>query len=297
MLADRFKEYFNFSRKERTGIISLLLLILILWFLPAAFEGEELDIRKLEILEGDVAGFIQNADAVLPPAETADDPPEQEVVYRLFEFDPNTLEREGWLQLGLSAQTITTIENYTSRGGKFYKPEDFKKIFGLKKEEYDRLYPYIRIRKNAKPAKQVEAKQHAVQQPATIEINTADAADLIKLKGIGTVLSKRIVAYRQKLGGFYTVGQLNEVYGLPDSTFQHIRGQLSCDLSGIVKMNINTAHKDSLKAHPYVKYRLADAVIAYREQHGSFKALEELKQVHMVTDEIFEKIKPYLTVE
>lgn len=306
-MANRWTSYFVFSKKERIGILSLLALIVIIWFLPAFFRSKALDAAELELVTNDVAVFHRSrqmmADSLLAAAEK----PDHEELPALFYFDPNRLDRGGWRQLGLPERTITTIENYRARGGRFFKPADFKKIFGLKPEEYDRLYPYIRIEAKA-PEKADPAlrtvrtnTEKPVGQDAAViyplDINAADTGDFRKLRGIGQVLSRRIVAFRQKLGGFYSVDQLAEVYGLPDSTFEQIRHHLECRAEAVEKININTADEVVLKDHPYIKYRLATAVIAYRKQHGVFGKPEDIKKLHLVTEEVFEKIAPYLVAE
>lgn len=299
-MANPFKAYFSFSKKERIGILSMLVLIVIAWFLPAFFSSGELDVEELTILQTDVDSFLVNQHIAEDRIETTPVTDESPIAY--FYFDPNTLNRDGWQQLGLTDRTITTIDNYRTRGGKFYKPEDFKKIFGLKKEEYDRLYPYIRIERNKSESREhvsvsKEQKIVPVVEFLMLNVNTADSTGFRQLRGIGSVLSKRIVAYRQKLGGFYSVDQLTEVFGLPDSTFERIRPHLNCDASDVKRMNINLANVDMLKDHPYIKYRLAAAVIAYRDQHGSFNTLPDLKRVHLVSDEIYERMVPYLALE
>ena len=129
-----------------------------------------------------------------------------------------------------------------------------------------------------------------------VDVNSADTTALIDLPGIGSKLALRIINFREKLGGFYAIEQLKETYGLPDSTFQKIRPFLY--LSGSVKkININTANKDELKLHPYIKWNLCNAIVEYRNQHGLFKTLEDLKRIHAIDETTFSKIAPYLNTE
>jgi competence ComEA-like helix-hairpin-helix protein len=116
------------------------------------------------------------------------------------------------------------------------------------------------------------------------------------LPGIGSKLAVRIVTFREKLGGFYSVEQIGETYGLPDSTFQKIKQYLKLDNSSVKKININTASIDEMKTHPYIKYSIANPIIAYRNEHGAFSKIEDIKKVMAVTDEIYKKIAPYLTL-
>ena len=102
-----------------------------------------------------------------------------------------------------------------------------------------------------------------------VDVNTADTTAFVALPGIGSKLALRIVNFRDKLGGFYSVDQIAEIYGLPDSSFQRIKHLLKLDNPSIKKININTASKDEMKLHPYFKWNLANAIVEYRNQHGT----------------------------
>ena len=131
--------------------------------------------------------------------------------------------------------------------------------------------------------------------PKSIDINRADTTVFIALPGIGSKLASRIVNYREKLHGFHSVEQVAEVFGLADSTFQKIKPWLVINDTVIAKININTANSDDLKT-PYISYNLANAIYQYRLQHGSFTSLEDLKKIMLVSDAVFNKIIPYLTI-
>jgi competence ComEA-like helix-hairpin-helix protein len=136
---------------------------------------------------------------------------------------------------------------------------------------------------------------HAKYNANVVDINAADTTAFIALPGIGSKLANRIVGFREKLGGFYSVNQIAEVYGLSDSVFQQIKPLLQCDAGIIQKININTAGINELKAHPYIKYQVGNAVIQYRLQHGNFVDMDDLKQVHLVTDDLLQKLSPYIS--
>ena len=131
--------------------------------------------------------------------------------------------------------------------------------------------------------------------PKAIDINKADTTVFIALPGIGSKLANRIVTYREKLHGFYSVQQVAEVFGLADSAFQKIKPWLIIKDTLITKININTAGTEDLKT-PYISYNLANAIYEYRMQHGSFTSLTDLKKIMLVNDALFNKILPYLTI-
>jgi competence protein ComEA len=98
------------------------------------------------------------------------------------------------------------------------------------------------------------------------------------------------------LGGFYSVDQIAEIYGLPDSSFKKIKPFLKLESTPFKKFNINTASKDEMKSHPYIKWNLANAIVEYRNQHGNFSSLGDLKNISLITPEVFDKIKFYLVL-
>jgi competence ComEA-like helix-hairpin-helix protein len=105
------------------------------------------------------------------------------------------------------------------------------------------------------------------------------------------------VAFRKKLGGFYSLDQLSETYNLPDSTFEKIKKYLLVNNKAIKKININSSTVDELKAHPYISYAVANAIFQYRQQHGKFNSIDDLKKIMSIDDQLLEKIAPYLSIE
>jgi competence protein ComEA len=314
------KDYLRFTKKDRVGVLTLVTLIIIVALLPyvwpvkkplpaspeeiAALRHEAAQLNsqsaKKEMPGGDA--FSEN----LPATEHF---AKQKPVY--FYFDPNTLDAAGWKRLGLRDKTISTIQHYLDKGGAFKKPEDLGRIYGLFKDDYERLLPWIQIKKeHAAPADNSTPAYANTYQPAhtpanqvkrflaatVVDINTADTSAFIALPGIGSRLATRIVNFRDKLGGFYSVEQVAETYGLPDSTFTHIRPLLQCNQPAILQVNINTADANTLKQHPYIRWNLANRMVQYRVQHGPFSSLDDLLRLEGITPELLEKIKPYLSL-
>jgi DNA uptake protein ComE-like DNA-binding protein len=220
-----------------------------------------------------------------------------------FYFDPNTASENDWLKLGIKKKTAQTIQKYIAKGGKFYKPRDIQKIYGLSQKDAEELMPYVSI---AAIKKDFPASQgQPVNLPAypkkksflPVDVNVADTAAFIDLPGIGSKLSNRIVSFREKLGGFYSIDQISEIYNLPDSTFQKIRPYLVLNSKAMKKININLATLDQLKAHPYIKYAVANSIVTYRQQHGNYTDINDLKKLMLVSDDLYNKLLPYLSVE
>ncbi|MBN8860907.1 MAG: helix-hairpin-helix domain-containing protein [Sphingobacteriales bacterium] len=308
MNANRLKDYFDFSKKERTGIIALLVLVLVIWILPRLIAPtSHFDQQDFESFKAQIAQLKQqekSGDTTAGNLSVRYNQPQSSAsrtAITLFYFDPNTASPEEWARLGIERKTIQTIQHYISKGGRFYKAADIGRIYGIKKTDYERLLPFVRITSEIKekPKEKVLLSSLSIQKaaPERVEINSADTAVFIALPGIGSKLAGRIVKFREKMGGFYTVAQIAEVYGLADSVFAKINPRLQCNPSLVKRININTVSFEELKAHPYIKYQLANAVIQYRNQHGSFQSPEDLKRVALVTDELFNKIAPYLMAD
>lgn len=213
----------------------------------------------------------------------------------LFAFDPNTASQYDLLRLGLPTRTVNSILHYREKGGRFRKVEDLQKIYTLSEEDFNRIAPYAEFSQtDANPG---GAYARPVQN-TLLDINRASTESLLSLPGIGEGRARQIINFRDKLGGFVSVEQVAETRALPDSVFRMIQPFLECHADGLRKINLNTANADELDTHPYISRRQAEIIVAYRAQHGPFKAPSELGDMLAFTDKAWVgKVLPYLTVE
>jgi len=312
-LKDFVRDFCHFSRRDRIAIITLISLCVLVWVLPGVvFRRSHIGIKASDdvIASMDSIGVqsrelrVQSRELRVKSSELGVRNYTSENIH-LFYFDPNKLDLNGWMQLGIREKTALTIQKYISKGGKFRKKEDLQKIWGLHADDYERIAPYVRIPEQQEFASsyyKTDTNDHPVYKKYTssiaiIDINLADTTAFIALPGIGSKLASRIISFREKLGGFYSIDQVGETYGLQDSTFQKIKKWLKLDNSLLKKININKATVEELRSHPYIRWNLANAIINYRKEHGDFKSIEELKNIMIVTDEVYEKVKNYLIVE
>jgi DNA uptake protein ComE-like DNA-binding protein len=128
-----------------------------------------------------------------------------------------------------------------------------------------------------------------------VEMNTADSATLTTLHGIGPSFARRIIGYRQRLGGFYRKEQLKEVFGLDSLTYSGLQAQVRVDASLIKRIPVNSITFEGLSHFPYLSYKQMNAIIQFREQHGSYESINDLKNIAILDDGILRKIEPYLT--
>jgi DNA uptake protein ComE-like DNA-binding protein len=309
-MESNWKDYFTFTKKERTGIVTLLVLIGVITAIPycfspaaapdkamiAAFNAQK---QLLQQINSDTAAAERND--YYKPYPKRNFEAGSRAIAAAFPFDPNTLPAAGWERLGLNQRTIHTIQNYIAKGGRFRHASDLQKIYGLPPRDCERLMRYVQIADTASHALFKHTwpprEKYIKPPPAIVDINQADTNALIALPGIGSRLANRIVNFRERLGGFCSVQQLAEVYGLPDSTFQLIKPQLQCAATMVRKININTADAAALKQHPYIKWNIANAIVQYRQQHGAYHSPQDLQQIAIITPELLQKITAYITVE
>ena len=311
--------YFNFTKKERRGILSLCLLIILGSFLPSVFpyfikteiqttKNFETDIARLVLKKQDSTNNFYTKNYDDNGFQNYHQPNYKNYVIKgeLFYFDPNVISVNEWKRLGVRDKTIATILNYTSKGGKFYKPEDLGKIWGFFPNEVERLMPYVQLKEvqnnytNNYPAQNnYETKTYDKPKyiPTIIDVNNADTTAYIALPGIGSKLAQRIIVFREKLGGFYKIDQIAETFGLADSTFQKIKPRLTINDKTIKQFNINTATIDEMKLHPYLRYNIANAIVQYRTQHGNFNNIADVKNIMIIDELLFNKISPYITIQ
>jgi DNA uptake protein ComE-like DNA-binding protein len=134
----------------------------------------------------------------------------------------------------------------------------------------------------------------SIPQKSKVDINTSDSATLVKLPGIGPVLSVRIIKYRHLLGGFASIQQVKEVYGLKEETYELIKGRIYADTLMITRININTAGYKELSHIIYLEKFEVTAILKYRELKGRISGISDLTENKLITKEKAKKVSPYL---
>ncbi len=297
MQSKNSNHYLYFSKRERRGILFLFFIIALIYISPNVY-SKFYPIKTLSDLEVYKLKSISSITTATTTDSNTYKFKDEKKTFSLFNFDPNTISIEGWQSLGVKEKTAIGIRKYISKGGKFKSSDDIKKIWGISPGKAQELIPFAKInlpkQEQTLFVKQDYKKQDYKKSIRTIDVNNADSAAFESLPGIGPKLSQRIINFRERLGGFYKVEQISETFGLPDSTFQKIKSFLIISQHALKKININTATLDELKAHPYIRYHIANAIINYRTQHGDFKTVTDIKKIVLITEDVFEKVNPYL---
>lgn len=291
------RSFFGFSRSETNGFLILLPLLFIIIFSEpvyrAWFTSREMDRSNDQRILDSLAATWEW------PSNKKDSLSDQPI--HLFRFDPNTATVEQFDSLGLSERQVSRIINYRTKGGKFRIKSDLKKIYGIDSMWFRNVYAYIAL-PDKKEEKLKEAFDKKIEKPKTeiaqFDLNKADTSQLIKIYGIGPKLAIRITKYRDKLGGFVTMNQLKEVYGLDSLVIENLQKKSFID-PGFrpTTLNFNQASEQELAAHPYLNWQIAKSIATYRFQHGPFKSSSDLTKIKLLTEQVLDKMKPYFTLE
>lgn len=308
------KDYLTFSKKDRIAVYTLIGIVIILAVAPFFIKEKELD----ELTEEDIA-FVEELksqfsnknessnDVYVDRYEDNKDVNDSRSV-NYFYFDPNTITTDDWLRLGVSPKAATTIKNYISKGGTFRKPEDLLKIYNLNKNLARTLMPYVRIGGRYSDNPSVTSTEDIPEKSSDLKssfpkkeyhpivINTADTTEWMSLPGIGSFRAKKIVELRDSILGFRDVEQLSGRWFLPDSVYQKLVPYFSIGDYQYPTLNINTITQEKLRKHPLFGSNRAEAIIAYRNQHGAFTELSDLLKIHIVDEAFYNKIKSFVVV-
>lgn len=313
-----WKDFFYFSRGQRIGIVVLILLIILAlvanYTLPLFFPASEkdgtaflseVDKFKKSLVSRDSIRQVewqrQGAERQrlyeekyknysYPTYKTF----EKKDSYTLFPFDPNSIDSAAFVQLGLKPYVASNILKYRKKGGLFHTKVDFAKTYGISPEKFKELESYIIVA-------EIKSQKNELVQPKRIdiivELNSADTTLLMKVKGIGRGYAKGIVRFRQSTGGFISVDQLSEIYGMRPENLERIRPFCKANPDLIEKIKVNTATVDRLKVHPYLGFYKAKAIYELRRKRGKLHDINELKQLPEFNAEDLVKINPYLSFE
>ena len=292
-----WKDFFYYTKSERRVILLLLaiaLLLLGIWAITEYLRPVEVPVTLSESEEID--SFLANLEEQEKIRKSHT--PKNEISAVLQPFDSVLLR-----QLGLPVYIVRNILKYRAKGGVFRSPESFSRIYGLKEEVYQKLKPYITIAPlvsvshvrtdTFRQLKDTIPYIPKYEEGTIVDLNKADTSILKRIPGIGSTLARMIVVYRQRLGGFYDVSQLQEV--------PHVGVELNkwfvVTPAGLHKIQVNSASLDKLRSHPYMDFYKAKAIMEYRRKRGKIKGLSQLSMFEEFTEKDLKRLSPYLTFE
>lgn len=230
-----------------------------------------------------------------------------------FVFDPNTADSTQLLRLGLQPWQVRNIYKYRAAGGVYRRPLDFAKLYGLTVKQYRELEPYIRISSDYLPAStlvEAERTTHGrasdkamavhdsvvhrypvkIRETEHVVLNTADTTTLMTVPGIGPYYARKIVAYGERLGGYVSVDQLDEIDDFPSEAKKYFVIQNPQTR----KLNVNKLSLNELKRHPYINFYMAKDITDYRRLHGALKSLNDLRLSKDFPSDVIKRLEPYV---
>jgi competence protein ComEA len=316
------KDYFTFSSGEIRGTILLIsfisILIILNWILPYISSNNFSQINDID---------MQIVDSLIESNSTSDSvrsrnsknnneqkinssnykvesEPEQPII-NYHPFDPNIVSKEELIQLGFTEKLASLLIKYRNTGAKFKSSSDLKKLYGMSDSFYSSISPYIQFESSTNIPKEKENTfqndindiKSNVKTPILIDMNSADSALFTTLNGVGPVIAARIVKLRNRLGAFYSLNQLRDVYGIKEENFELIKNQLIVKDVNCKKININTCSFDELKSHAYFDYKTSKAIINYREANGKYQSVDDIKSCELITEDFIDKNRMYIRID
>lgn len=292
------REFFYLQKSDRKVILTLLLVIVIALGVFFIMGGE----NEEEISQQDSMTRTAYYDVASRKVER-------------FAFDPNTADSTQLLRLGLQSWQVRNIYKYRAAGGVYRKKEDFARLYGLTVKQYRELEPYIHISDDYLPASSLlkherrgyrdgadTVRQHHASissehryQPKisageTVVLNMADTTLLKTVPGIGPYFARKIVQYGERLGGYVSVDQLDEIEDFPLDA----KNFLVVADPAPRKLNVNKLSLNELKRHPYINFYQARAITDYRRLHGPIHSLQDLRLSKDFPPEAIARLEPYV---
>ena len=288
------REFFYLQKSDRKVILALLTVIVIALGI-ILFTGSP-STSSISGTSRDSSHVRNVSNSSLPTRQ----------VERFF-FDPNTADSAQLRRLGLLTWQIRNIYKYRAAGGIYREKTDFARLYGLTVKEYRELEPYIRISSDYLPAATLVKESASatvkhdttfvhhypqkIAETAHVVLNTADTTELMTVPGIGPYFARKIVQYGQRLGGYVSVNQLDEIEDFPTEAkrFLVVEGATP------QKLNVNKLTLNELKRHPYINFYQAKDITDYRRLHGPIKSLQDLRLLKDFPQAAIERLLPYVT--
>jgi competence ComEA-like helix-hairpin-helix protein len=306
-----WKDFFFFSGSQRAGIILLVFLIVISsiinFYLPRcsddiSFVADSADMSEFEDFKKSLVSLDslrekQRFKSLERKFNSFFKEKNEEEPCMLFPFDPNVLDSAGFVDLGLKPYVAANIIKYRVKGGRFRDKESFSRVYGVSEEKYRELEPYISISPDPPIADVTSTNSKKITTVAIVELNSADTAGLMQVKGIGKGYARSIIRFRLQTGGFTCVEQLREIYGMTPENFEKIKPFCTVNPTLVNQINVNTASVDKLRAHPYLNFYQARQIYELRRKKGKLTGLADLRDLSELNDSVLLKIKPYLKFE
>jgi len=316
------KDFFTFEKRGQKGLFVLVLILsiqlLILWLLNF-YNPLKNTSPNLIMVDPSLLDSLERQNYQYHETKAAEAFNEDIVTFhsyknevQRFKFNPNTIDENGWIKLGISKKQALAIAKYLQHGGHFDYPSEVLKIKVVPISVWNELIPYIELeaktsslqnsmslKDSINPSlvdkeKSKEERLTTFRKNLNFEFNTCNRFNLQQLNLIDSVTIDKIIRYKKGLGGFVSLAQLYEMEGIDTTNFGLLKTHLTLDLMSIKTININNCSVSQLSKHPYLSYNVATALVNYRNAHGKYTQISDLKKCMAMNDQLLKKITPYL---
>ena len=269
----KLKSYFQYSKSQRSGIFLLVLLCVICQFAffyldPSSENVENSEKQKWIGLQAKVDSLKVEKKNYIP---------------KIYPFNPNYITDYKGSKLGMSIEEIDRLLNFRKTNQYVNSALEFQKVTQVSDSLLNAISPYFKFPDwvNKSKAKSYRPFEKKIEKLVPLDINLATKEDLIKIYGIGPALSDRILKQKELFGGFVSMKQMDDVWGLSPEVIENLNKHFKiASLPKIKKIDINNSSIKELLLFPYFKYALAKAIVTYRSMNGDFKNFEDLTRIN-----------------
>ena len=251
------------------------------------------DVRKIYGVNDSIWSLIR--DHIIYPVEKSDHH-EKRTELQFEPFDPNTVGYDQLILWGLEEELAQRWIRFREGGKVFQNEDDLSEIYGMTEELLMQILPYVQWNQEFERAKDTVLEPEKKERNR-LGINSADSLELIGVPGIGPYSAHKIIEWRTRLGGFYSLDQLSDIYGIRKDNLELMKEYLAVDETLIEKINVNTLNSDQLAEHPYISFAIAEEMVNFRNKYRPFEDLEELRKLYSMDDQLYEKLLPYLELQ
>jgi DNA uptake protein ComE-like DNA-binding protein len=283
----KLKSYFQYSKSQRSGIFLLVVLCIVcqfaFFYLDSSSDEESNSERQKWISLQTIVDSLKVE--------------KQNYTPKIYPFNPNFITDYKGSKLGMSIAEIDRLLNYRKTNQYVNSALEFQKVTQVSDSLLNVISPYFKFPDWVNKNKNNNFKpfEKKIVKILVLDINMATKEDLIKVYGIGPALSDRILKQKEILGGFVSMKQMVDVWGLSPEVIESLNQYFKVTATPkIKKIDINNASIKELMLFPYFKYSLAKAIVTYRSMNGDFKNSEDLTKINGFPSEKLDIISLYL---